>query len=321
MYKKILIYILLTLAGVALGYGICLLFSGSYNMRSVLECSKKYPLTNTTLNCSEYEESLIAVQTLTKKFDETIKVFIATGKAERISIWTRDLNTKLWAASNEFEKYAPASLFKVPVMIAYFKLAEIQPTLLDTQLEYQPKGLYVEQNFDPKEKLVAGQRYRVADLIEHMIIYSDNEAAALLLDHLTPQVYEDVLLDLGIRIPDGDGSTDFVTVKTYANIYRVLFNASYLSREYSERALEILTKSTFNGITDPLPTNIKVAHKFGERLVEDQKGNAITHELHDCGIVYKSNSPYSICIMTEGKNFDDLLTIIKELSTLTYKNL
>ncbi len=324
MYKNLFKYILPALAGLVVGFAVCYMFSyspGSNKIGAGSECFRKYFLTNRHLDCNEYEESLSTVQALSAKYDAAIKIFVDSGKAERVSVWTRDLDTRLWAASNEFEQYAPASLFKVPVMIAYYKLAEIQPTLLDTQLEYQPKGFYKDQNFDPEEKLIAGQRYRAAELIDHMIIYSDNEAAALLLEHLDSRVYADVLLDLGIRVPSGDGSTDFVTVKTYANIYRILYNSSYLTREYSQRALENLAKSTFKGISEPLPADIAVAHKFGERKLESQSGAALAYELHDCGIVYKKENPYNICIMSEGKNFDDLLSIIKNLSAIAYENM
>lgn len=285
------------------------------------ECFKNYSLTNKTIGCNEYEESLTTLYALDLELNEATQQYIASGKAERISIWARDLDTRLWASVNEFETYAPASLFKVPVMIAYFKLAEIQPTLLDVQIEYASRGSYEDQNFDPGSKLVAGQKYRVAELIEHMIQYSDNEAATLLVERLEPRVYGDILLDLGIRIPQGDGTTDFVTVKTYANIYRILYNSSYLTREYSQRALDILTKSSFKGIVEPLPAGVVAAHKFGERKIIDQNGTVHKIELHDCGIVYKKDRTYSLCIMTEGKSFDDLLTVIKEISSTVYENL
>jgi beta-lactamase class A len=264
---------------------------------------------------------------LTKRLIKATALYIKEGKATRISVWVRDLESKQWAASNENDRYAPASLLKMPLMIAYFKLAEIQPTLLTTQLVYTPSPLLNDssQDFAPAKTLVEGQSYTVEQLIENMIINSDNNAAAMLLAHIDPDIFNNTLIDLGIKIPSKMGSDgggyDFVTVKSYANIFRTLYSASYLTRDYSEQALELMASSSFKGIAEPLPAGTLVAHKFGEREVDNQDGTSQKRELHDCGIIYKGERPYSLCIMTEGKDFAQLLSIIKDISTIAYTNL
>jgi hypothetical protein len=41
-------------------------------------------------------------------------------------------------------------------------------------------------------------------------------------------------------------------------------------------------------------------------------------EFHDCGIVY-SGTPYLLCVMTKGKNYNDLQEAIRKISALTYE--
>ena len=106
-------------------------------------------------------------------------------------------------------------------------------------------------------------------------------------------------------------------VRMYASFFRVLFIASYLNKEMSQKALAYLMRSDFNeGIVAGVPPSVLVAHKFGERVsgarLEDR-------QLHDCGIVYYPNSPYLLCIMSRGSDFTTLDDIIKDLSLLVYK--
>lgn len=76
-------------------------------------------------------------------------------------------------------------------MIAYYKLAESDPSLLTKTLtnnkEYDPQ----EQNIIPTESLKISENYTVDDLIRRMIIYSDNLAYELLLNNVdNNQIYK-----------------------------------------------------------------------------------------------------------------------------------
>lgn len=94
------------------------------------------------------------------------------------------------------------------------------------------------------------------------------------------------------------------------------YNASYLSKEYSQKVLEMLAAADFKlGLAAGVPPGVVVANKFGERegLPDDQK------QLHDCGIIYFPENPYLLCVMmTQGPNFEYLPTIIKMVSKMVY---
>jgi beta-lactamase class A len=233
------------------------------------------------------------------------------------SVYFRDLNNGPWFGINEKDKFSPASLIKVPVLLAYYKAAETDNNLL-TQTIKNSASLPSSpgQNILPQPSLIPDASYSISDLIEKMIVYSDNQAYALLLSHIGTAKINATLTDLGLEYVVKDNTENSLLVKDYAGLFRILFNASYLSKNYSEQALNLLSNTKFDqGLTAKLPSTLAVSHKFGERhFVNTQE-----KQLHDCGIVYLPNRPYLVCIMTRGQNFDDLAQSIAHISSLIYQ--
>ena len=286
-------------------------------------CTAMYPLTSQSLDCAGYKESFERLHALQSKLDDAVPQYLAEKKAIRISVWVRDLITKQWAAENENELYDPASLIKLPLAIALYKTAEVEPSILAQRLTYTQKSGFGDntQDFAPAPTLTLGNQYSVLDLIKAMLINSDNNAKNVLMGFLDSKIFSNTLLDLGIAVPSDTETHDFITVKSYANIFRTLYNASYLDRKDSQATLNLLSQEAFKGIRDPLPSKVTVAHKFGEREFVYSDGSVDKRQLHDCGIVYKGDNPYSICIMTEGADFNQLLSIIKDMSLIVYKEM
>lgn len=240
------------------------------------------------------------------------------GKADSVSIYFRDFTKEMWTGVNEDEKYAPASMLKVTIMLSYLKQAESDPGLLSRKVFYTPEtddGQY----FKPKVNLPSGY-YSNETLIKNMIEQSDNASAQILITN-QQDAFRKVNADLGLPTQQNSDDIDFMSARIYSRLFRVLYNATYLSKTSSEKALDLLSNTSFNaGLIDGLPATTTISHKFGERTVLDKNTNQPTElELHDCGIVYKPGSPYFVCIMTRGKNFTDLESVISGLSDLVYK--
>jgi len=84
-----------------------------------------------------------------------------------------------------------------------------------------------------------------------------------------------------------------------------------------EKALDLLSQVEFKqGLNKNIPQNIEVAHKFGERQLQDK-----SVQLHDCGIVYYPNHPYLLCIMTRGTNYNSLSNVIGQISGSIYSDI
>ena len=238
---------------------------------------------------------------------------IEEKKISYASVYFRDLNNGAWVGINEKEEFTPASLLKVPLMISILKAAETDSNVLSAKIIVNAGDENLPQNIIPLHKVETGKTYTVEDLIKYMIIYSDNQAAGALLEHTTPEQLDQVFSNLGLKVPDNNDSENFMSVSEYTTFFRVLYNSSYLNREMSEKALEILSQSQFvDGLRAGVPASTIISHKFGERVLISGK------QLHDCGIVYKTNRPYLLCVMTRGTDFNLMSQAISELSAATY---
>lgn len=266
------------------------------------------------LECSDIHD--IKQSNLEDKLKNIIKKNVDNNNITYASLYFRDLNNGPWIGINEQEEFTPASLLKVPLMIAYLKLAEDDINILNDNITIENEVSNLSQNILPLQSVKLGETYTVDTLLKYMIMYSDNGAANALLQHMNPDYLDQIYNDFNIIAPGNNIQTEnFMNVKDYASFFRILYNASYLNREMSEKALEILTSSQFDqGLKAGLPDNIKLAHKFGERVWLENK------QLHDCGIVYKTNMPYLLCVMTRGGDFSKMSAVIKELSDTVYKD-
>ncbi|HSB33155.1 MAG TPA: serine hydrolase [Nitrospirota bacterium] len=152
-------------------------------------------------------------------------------------------------------------------MIAYFKWAESNPLVLRKTLTHtgDEKRRAERELGSQVSKLEPGTAYSVNDLIFRMIAYDDAAAYALLRAHLPPgrleKIYSDLSADYNPRKQD-----EFLSLKALAAFYRVLYNASYLSEEMSEKALRYLSKAiSQSGMASVIPSGIDIAAKLGER--------------------------------------------------------
>lgn len=258
---------------------------------------------------------------------EKVTRYVAAAQQDKkvsdVSIYFRDLDSGRWTGINENADYAPASLLKVPTMIAFFALAQSHPDILSQAVYYD--GSFDDNAFEsikPLKTIQAHTTYTIDHLIYAMIAYSDNNATRLLHQHIDPALLTEVYTDLGVHVPSS-ASVDFLSAKSYSYFFRVLYNATYLNRSLSEKALQLLSEPDFpQGITAGVPANITVAQKFGERSIFGPIDHRETgSELHDCGIIYYPKHPYLLCIMTKGYNFTDLTSVIQDISRLTYQDI
>jgi beta-lactamase class A len=247
---------------------------------------------------------------------DEIDATIRSQKAISIGVYYRDLNNGPWIGVNENSKFIPASLLKVPVMLVYFKKAEINPALLRKKLKYKPSESVanIDKNYEQSSKMQQGKEYTIYELIYRMIRYSDNDAVAILYDNVDLAELKSLYSLLGFKYPESTDPADFLSARAMSSFFRVLYNATYLNEEMSEKALQFLTESEFDqGLRAGVPDEVIIAHKYGER------GDAVAKELHNCGIIYYPKHPYILCVMTKGDDYTALSTIIKDISKLTYE--
>lgn len=283
-------------------------------------------LINPLLACNVGENGSYAeLKALKQKLEKITSQQKSDRLTERVSVYYRSLNDGHWTGVNENDGFVPASLIKVPLLIAYMKMAESDPKILDQKYTYDAEDRDENQDVQkPPTPFVRGKAYTVRELLFRMIAYSGNNSHVVLAQNVDPDYLAEVYTDLGLSHSDFSQTNitdNSVSPKTFSTFFRILYNASYLNHEYSQQALQLMVDSTFkDGLIAGLPSNIKVAHKFGERTVFDNATKEIYfRELHDCGIVYYPGNPYLLCVMTQGNNFDNLKTVIKNISQAVYE--
>jgi beta-lactamase class A len=231
------------------------------------------------------------------------------------SVYFRDLSTGQWTGINENDLYNPASLLKVPILIAYLKQAEKTPNLLNQEYFYeQIPGQAPPLVGNPILK--SGKYYKVEDLLRGMIIDSDNTATIILENKIDKKFLTGVYSELGITSPYLFPDQYQISTRTYALFFRVLYNATFLSHEMSEKALSILSEVKFDkGLKSGVPKGVIVADKYGYSILKKETPRSI--ELSDCGITYDKKKPYILCVMAKGSDPDQTAEYIKEVAKTT----
>lgn len=279
----------------------------------------EYRYINPLLECEVAEGTIDArKQNFRDELAKEIEVIKKKSQLTEAAVYFRDLNNGPAFGVDETGEFFPASLLKVPVMMAYYRWSEQESDLLSAEILYdEPRDFGVSVAIKPREELSSGRSYRVDELIERMIKYSDNQAVYLLVQNLPQEKVVKLFGAIGVGadvVIDGNAK---ITVKEYASFFRILFNSSYLSRENSEKALLLLASTDYNdALPAGVPQGVQVAHKFGEAGTE-----SVERQLHDCGIVYFPDHPYLACIMTRGKELDNLKQSIVDISKFIYEKI
>ncbi len=306
-HKKLLFLVItLLIFGSLVGYS---------SQAEIKKCTKDYLFLNQSIDCSTINEKIVRVANLEKDVKKTIDEEVKKNTVTRVSVFYRNLETKRWFDINDEDFFYPASLVKLPLSIAYYKLSENGTDILNQKLQISAE--YPDQNarqyFKIKNTIIPGNEYTINQMLIASLVNSDNNPLSVLNQNLGSDFRIEILQDLGITEEKN------ITAYDYGNIFRSLYNGSYLNLQNSEKILEYLSQSEFNeGIRAGIPQNIKVAHKFGEAALAEPDGTIITRVLHDCGIVYIPKNPFIICIMTEGKDIPDMAQVIKNITQMVY---
>ncbi len=281
-------------------------------------CIRNFALINPRLRCEEglqqgeWDYEFLRDTLLLKKND-----YKANGDVSHLSVYFRDLDYGPRFGIGEYDKFQPASLRKVPVLITYLHLADLDPAILEKTLSFSG-ALRINQNMPASEYTIQPDTpYTVRELLTKMIVHSDNYSYLLLTEEMnaiTPIIPYYTFRDLDVLRMMMDAKGEYISIQSYGNLFAVLYNTGYLSKGMSQYALELLSQATFaEGLVADLPQGVRVAHKFGERFEPDGE-----NQLHDCGIVYHPVTNYTLCVMTTGTDFEKQKAAIAEISRMVY---
>ncbi len=316
---RIVIAIALFIGGLIVGqYSDAFLPGAPMTYREMTDQGDAYKFVDPLLFCADREvtgATAAFTQKMRTEIGKVIDESKASGAVTDASVYYRDLNNGPWADINREMRSAPASLLKVPLAISIYQKAEKEAGFLDKKVMMKDQDFNGTEHFKAPRSAQPGQEYTVKELIDLSTVDSDNNATVMLIEQMSDMELRDAYEDLGIDVPIDNPNDYTMTVGTYSSFFRILFNASYLSRDDSEYFLSRLAESTFTqGIVAGIPRSVPVAHKFGENSLPDGRA-----QLHDCGIVYRPGSPYLLCIMTQGTDHDKLASVIAKISETVWQ--
>ncbi len=277
-------------------YAIILAISIFFNIilffNSKSEPSKNNPFVN--------EYPFLARRILNENFNDVLVNFLDLRSnlratvapfGESFSFYFEYLLTGTSIGVNEKEEFYAASLFKLPVIMAYYRQLERLKEKEDPVLTIGEED--IDREFGDLWKKGVGFKIKISDAIKLAILESDNTAIRLVVPRITENDFEHVYQALDIDLRNDDGGAR-LTTKGYSSILKALYFSSVLEKEDSQQILDLLTKTKFvDKLPAGVPENIAVAHKIG---VYNKNGE--NEAYMDCGVVYVPNRPYALCMLS-----------------------
>lgn len=270
--------------------------------RDINELTSPILLTDLACSSEEYDSLRIGLA-------EYLNAERKAGVIQQASVYLKSMNSGKWFEINGNAMYNPGSMMKIAILMAYLKESEARPELLNEEFLLATKISEEIPQIRTSPPLEVGKKYKVKQLLEEMIINSDNDATNLLNQHINEKMFTQVMGDLGSRTPSITDPNFEMSVLEYNRYFRVLYNSTYLTEEHSNYSLNLLSKSNYRGaIVKDIPTNIKVAHKFGERPYQ------YGFNFHEAGLFYIKGDPYLLVVMTRGQDNTKLPSVISNVS-------
>jgi beta-lactamase class A len=265
----------------------------------------EYPLVDPARQFISQDDYLINI--------DHLRTYLNSFSNKSISIYYEQLNSGANISVNKDLRLWPASLTKLPVALVVMKKIEsggwsedTTLTLADTDKDPGSGDLY--KNPD-------GSKFTVSDLLEQLLVNSDNTAERMLTRSLSDQELKTLIDETGLEdVFDAQG---LASAKEYTRLFRVLYTSSYLKRAQSEKILELLSKAAPGQYLGAgLPEGTAYAHKFGENVKHDVVG--------DSGIVYQGNRPYMLTVIIQTddnseQSHQKALDLMKEISQKAYE--
>jgi beta-lactamase class A len=251
--------------------------------------------------------------------EAVIDTCTSAGMITAASVYLRDFQRAEWTEVNGNEPYDPGSLLKVPVLLTYLSMAENDAALLGRTWVCEARDVSAGQGKDPEflsEQAQLNITYTLPQLLELMIVHSDNRATSILLRHMNMNRFMRTFTDIGLPAPTPDAKQYQMSVKSYSMFMKALYNSSYLSPTHSTYALGLMLRSTFrSGLIAGVPSTVRVAHKFGEA------GNDQDKQLHETALVYADGNAYLLTVMTRGSDLGTEARVLAAISRTVYEHM
>ena len=262
-------------------------------------------------------KKLVIFEQLQEKIEDEISKFRG-----EVGMTIEDLGTGRRICFAEDKLFASASLVKIPIMAACFYAA--QQGKVDLKENYRLKDKDKVSGSGELKTIAAGREFSLDELIEFMIVKSDNTATNIIIDLLGFDYLNQAFKALGLENTNisrkmmdfksrREGIENYTDCQDLAYILTLIYRKELISPEISEVSLNFLKQQAINDrIPAKLPAQVVTAHKTGlERGI-----------CHDAGIVFTEKGDFLICVLTRHRNKSSRLSkrFISDIALLTYNS-
>lgn len=216
------------------------------------------------------------------------------------AVIVKDLKTNWTIAVNKEELFPAASLVKIPIMAAVFKAAESGRINLEDRLKLKASDKVAGSG--KLKNMAPGREFSIEELLERMIISSDNTATNMLIELLGFNYLNSSFKGFGLKntrlcrkmmeFQDRkNGVENYTTAEDISSLLEKIYRGKLCNSFVSRQCLALLKRQKARDrIPARLPADVVVAHKTGlERKV-----------CHDAGIVYARQGDFLLCVLTSG---------------------
>ena len=236
------------------------------------------------------------------------------GASGHVAFYYRPLDGGCAQMYNEMMPLVAASVIKIPIMVEAFR--QFESGELNPLATYRIKPEDKMPSCGALNRMHDGLEVTLRDLVELMIVLSDNSATNILIDRLGIARVNATLEAEGLRVTRlrrklfdkagmEAGLSNHVCAREIGLLLERMYAGTLVSPQASAEMLEILRNQRLNGKMPFFlkPRGIACAHKTGE-------DDGITH---DVGVVY-ARRPFVLCMLSEETDVPAFERLIQDVA-------
>lgn len=259
--RRILLIVLASILVLSLTANIYLLSSSKSsraqrNQPRFQKAIKEYPLLSPRVLVNNRADVILNFLSLRNSLHQKVDPL-----KDNFALYFEYLPTGTSIGINSSSEFYAASLFKLPVVMAYFRRKELTHETRDIKVRLTKQML--DNRFGDLWQKGEGYEIGLDEAAQLALEKSDNTAAEALGAFITQDAFDDVYegIDIDLEITS---SGAVMTAKNYSSILKALYFSAVLTKEDSQKILSYLTKSEFNDkLVAGIPGGVTVAHKIG----------------------------------------------------------
>ena len=216
------------------------------------------------------------------------------------------LNSGVDYGVNENDIFEPASLNKLPVMLAMY--IEVENDNLDLETIYVLKDSDKVAGSGSLYGKPEGYELTYGDMLSYMGKESDNTAANIAKTFLGEEKIKQAIEIAGMSDTVVIGENQKTTPYDIGTFFKKLWEGDIVSKKHRDELLGFITDTIYEKwLAAGIPSSIDVAHKYGREI----------HVVNDAGIIF-ADEPFVMVLLSKGVVENEADKAFPELSKIIY---